>query len=70
MRAISSQEAYRRYYAAKKEAESEVELHERALTTAADLVDRLEMVNLWRGFIAGVEVNDVTWDMMLEATNP
>lgn len=66
---MTRQEMHERYYRAQKEAESELQCWIHALTTEADVLDRITMAGLWRTLLEGNAVTPTTFEMMLEATN-
>lgn len=66
---MDRKEMYDRYYRAHREAESEMQCWIHAMSTEADVFDRLQLAMLWRSFIEGNPVTESTFAMMLEATN-
>lgn len=66
---ISNVEAHERYYKASKEAESELQCYIHALTSAADVMDSFETLVLWRMYLEGNDVTEMTFARMIEATN-
>lgn len=66
---MEASEAQARYYKATKEAESEMQCWIHALSTEADVVDRLQIMWLWRAYLEGSPITPMTMEMMLEATN-
>lgn len=66
---VTPREAYERYFRATREAESELQCYMHAMTSAADVMDRIQMMILWRSFIEGCPTSAQTMAMMMESTN-
>lgn len=66
---ISEEEKWDRYSRMRREAASELTSFIHAISTDDDVIDRMELVNLWRMSCEGMVMSDQTWEQMIEATN-
>ena len=66
---MTPDEKWRRYLMARREAGSELMNFIHAISTDDDAYDAIEMSFMWRQICEGGSVTDMTWELMLEATN-